>query len=101
MPQLVGGCVHHVVLRPVPAGGAILHLFQDDWPVADDAVGVGFDPQVGGTHRQQLRWGDGGGRGWGTKGEEQHVMKTISKESSRQIQEGRQGSSADTLHLFI
>lgn len=47
-------------LRPVPRCGAVLHLLQDDRPIADDAVGVGFDPKVGGTDSEKLRWSDGG-----------------------------------------
>ena len=62
MPQFVGGGVHHVCLGPVPWSGAVLHLLQDDWPVTDDAVGIGFDPKVGGADSQKFRWCNGGGR---------------------------------------
>lgn len=67
MPQLVVGRVHDVGLCPVARGGPVLHLLEDDGPVPDDGVGVGFDPQVGGSHSQQLRRGDRGGRLWGQK----------------------------------
>lgn len=63
MPELVGWRIHDVCLGPVSSGGAVLHLFQDDRAVADDGVGVWFDPQVGGTNCEKLRWSDGcGGR---------------------------------------
>lgn len=46
-------------LGPVALGGAVLHLFQHDGPIADDGVGVGLDPQVGGPHGEQLGGCDG------------------------------------------
>lgn len=63
VPQFVGGRVNHVGLSPVPRSGAVLHLLQDDGPVANDAVGIGFNPQVCGAHGEELRWCDRGGRG--------------------------------------
>jgi len=62
MPQFIGGGVNHVGLRPVPRSGAVLHFLQDDRPIADDAVGVGFDPQVGGTNGEKLGRCNGSGR---------------------------------------
>lgn len=48
-------------LSPVPRSSAVLHLLQDDRPIADDAVGIGLDPKVGGTNGKKLRWSDGSG----------------------------------------
>ena len=67
VPQLVGGGVDHVRLGPVAGRGAVLHLLEDDRPVADDAVGIGLDPEVGGADGQQLGRRDGGGRSCGKK----------------------------------
>lgn len=76
VPQFVGGGVHHMCLCPVPRRGAVLHLLQDDWPVTDDAVGIGFDPQVGGAYSQQLWRSDGGGRRCGTRMEKSSFFLT-------------------------
>lgn len=55
MPELVSRRIHDVRLGPVASGGAVLHLFQDDGAIADDGVGVWFDPQVGGANCKKLR----------------------------------------------
>lgn len=62
VPKFIGGGIYHVGLCPVPWRGAVLHLLQDDWPIPDDAVGVGFDPKVGGANSEELGRSDG--RGW-------------------------------------
>lgn len=63
MPELVSWRIHDMSLGPVSSGGAVLHLFQDDGAIADDGVGVWFDPQVGGTNCEKLGRSNGcGGR---------------------------------------
>lgn len=62
MPQFVIRGIYNVRFCPVPSGRPIFHLFQYDGPISNDGVGVGFDPQVGGSDRQQLRRGN---RSWG------------------------------------
>lgn len=48
-------------LHPVTQSGPVLHLLQDNGPVTDDAVGVGFDPKVSGADGEKLRRSDWGG----------------------------------------
>lgn len=64
MPELVSRRIHDVRLGPVPSGGAVLHLFQDDGAVADDGVGVWFDPQIGGANCKKLRRSNRCGGRW-------------------------------------
>lgn len=67
VPQFVGGGVHYMRLCPVPWRGAVLYLFQDDGSIANDAVGIGFDPKVCGTNRKKLGRSNGGGWSWGER----------------------------------
>lgn len=61
VPQFIGGRVHCKDLTPVPWSGAVCHLFRDYRPITNDAVGIGFNPEVCGSHVEQLRWCNWGG----------------------------------------
>lgn len=84
VPQLVGGGIHNVGLGPVAGGGAVFHFLQDDGPIADDGVGIGLDPQVGGAYCKQFRGGDGSRWGWwGETSEVQMLLLDGCSESDR------------------
>lgn len=59
MPELVVGRVDSVGLGPTPRCHAVLNLFEDDGPVAEDGVGVELDQEVGWPHAKQLWWRNG------------------------------------------
>lgn len=76
MPQFVGGGVDHVGFCPVSSSGPIFNFLQDNWPVTDDAVGVGLNPKIGGAHSQKLRWSNG--CRWSCRNIDRWVRKWIS-----------------------
>lgn len=52
VPEFVVGRVHDVGLSPSACGRAVFYLLQNDGAIPNNRVGIWFNPQVGGPHRQ-------------------------------------------------